>query len=116
MTTEPRATYVHTAELLLRADDDPRAPGGAVTLALCGAYDHDPPCRWPHNNSEPPSPDAATGPVAFRTVFAASPHEAPEVRARIETALRSGPWQVLTSGPREPDADERALGARIANG
>jgi hypothetical protein len=28
---------------------DERAPGGAITVALCGHWEHDGPCRWPHH-------------------------------------------------------------------
>jgi hypothetical protein len=104
------AVFVHRAELELRPDDDPRAPGGAVTVALCGHWEHEAPCRWPHNNSDLRS----TGRVSFRTVFIASLADEPEVRARIESALRSGTWAVLESGPGEPDRDEAAVARRIA--
>jgi len=38
------------AVLELAAETDPRAPGGAVTVALCGSWEHDGACRWPHNS------------------------------------------------------------------
>jgi hypothetical protein len=33
----------------LDAGGDTAAPGGAVTSALCGHWEHDGPCRWPHS-------------------------------------------------------------------
>lgn len=103
-----RQVFVYWADLELRAEDDPGAPEAAVTIALCGHWEHDPPCRWPHNNNDP------TADGVFRTVFAAVPAEESEVRARVEGALRARPWRVRASGPRDPDADELALGQRIA--
>lgn len=35
--------------VLLDAGGDPRALGGAVTAALCGHWEHDGRCRWPHH-------------------------------------------------------------------
>lgn len=42
---------MHRAELILDDEADERAPGGAVTVALCGHWDHEGPCQWPHNNA-----------------------------------------------------------------
>jgi hypothetical protein len=105
-----RSVFVHRAQLELGPDVDPRAPGGAVTTALCGHWEHEPPCRWPHNNSEP----KGTGRIAFRTVFAAPPDEEIEFRQRIESALRAGSWTVLSTMPDEPTVAEATLGRRIA--
>jgi len=35
-----RQVYIYEAELDLVPGADPRAPGGAVTVALCGRWDH----------------------------------------------------------------------------
>lgn len=106
---DEHAVFVHWAELELRPEVDLGAPGGAVTTALCGSWEHPPPCRWPHNNSEPDGP----GLVTFRTVFVASADEEPTVRAHIEAALRAGAWRVLVTGSRGPTAEELRLGRRI---
>jgi hypothetical protein len=39
-------------EALLQFDDviDPASVGAAVTVELCGHWQHDGACRWPHNN------------------------------------------------------------------
>jgi hypothetical protein len=50
-----KRTFVQCATVELEAAADPAAPGGAVTLALCGSWDHAGPCRWPHlTMTEPP--------------------------------------------------------------
>jgi hypothetical protein len=59
-------------------------PAGRFGPALCGRWEHEPPCRWPHNNSEP----SGGGRTALRTVFVASPDDDREVRQRIESVLR----------------------------
>jgi hypothetical protein len=105
-----RNAYVHEAILTLDAACDPRAVGAAVTSALCGHWEHDGPCRWPHNNDI--SPEHA--PASFRTLFIAEPGDEPEVRARIEHALHDDArWMVQSSGAREPHASEGHLADRL---
>ena len=85
---------------------DPAAIGAAVTTALCGHWEHDGPCRWPHNSAV----DGAT----FRTVFVAPADEAGEVRRRIEAALRgSGGWSVGAVRARAVSPAEQALAERL---
>ena len=82
-----------------------------MTTELCGAAEHDGPCRWPHNNAIEPGPDIA----AFRTVFVAPESEEREVRTRIRSALRSSSaWVVTSDRVRSLTPDERALAARLA--
>jgi len=50
---------------MLAEGTDPAAVGAMVTVALCGHWEHDGPCRWPHHNQI----DGAQ----FRTVFIATP-------------------------------------------
>ena len=45
-----RKAFAFEALLELEPGTDTRAPGGAVTVALCGAWEHDGPCRWPHHS------------------------------------------------------------------
>lgn len=96
--------WVHEAELALNESIDPRAVGAAVTVALCGHWEHEGPCRWPHNNQ--------IDGRRFRTVFVCEPMEEPHVRALIRSALRgSSEWRVVSDrarpvAPREqPVAD-----------
>jgi hypothetical protein len=79
-------SYVHCAELLLEAGSDPAAPGGAVTVELCGSWDHPGPCRWPHTALA--EWEGCHGQV--RVVFVAPAAEEAEVRSRIERALSGG--------------------------
>ena len=106
----PRETFVHAADLRLAEGADAREPGAAVTVALCGHWDHEGPCRWPHNNAV-----AADGARArFRTVFVAEAADEFEVRDRITEALRRGSsWTLVSHHARAPTADEADLGRRL---
>jgi hypothetical protein len=105
-----RTAFVHEADLVLGSGTDPGAPGAAVTTELCGHWEHDGPCRWPHNNEIRPG----SGVAAFRTLFISSHADEPEVRDKIERALRSLPgWSVERSGPREVKASEQPLALRL---
>ena len=103
--------YVHEAVISLPDDTDPHAVGAAVTAELCGAVEHNGPCRWPHNNAIVPRDEV----TMFRTVFIASQSEEREVRRRIRSALRSSDeWDVRSDRTRSLSPDERALAARLA--
>ena len=96
-------TLVHEADVVLEPGGDERAIGGAVTVELCGHWEHEPPCRWPHHTLTRPGD---TGATHVRVDFTCAPQEEPDVRRRIETALESGAltgpdghtttWQVVT--------------------
>lgn len=102
---------MHEAELRLDDGTDPAVPGAAVTTGLCGHWEHDGPCRWPHNNDIRVEQGSAT----FRTLFVASPAEEPEVRERIDRILRTAPgWSVLRIGPRSVVAEEEPLARSLA--
>ena len=103
--------HVHEAGISLYEGTDPAAIGAVVTSELCGAAEHDGPCRWPHNNAIDPSGEIAV----FRTLFIASESEEAEVRTRIVSALRSSDqWLVRFNRPRPIRLDERALARRLA--
>lgn len=109
--TSERLPFVHEATLRLHDGTDPRAPGGAVTVELCGHWEHEGPCRWPHNNEIWPGGETAT----FRTIFVAPAAEEHEVKERIAAALRSAPgWDVTTSASRPLRTDEEDLAMRLA--
>src|SRR5882762_7483502 len=71
--------YVHQADVMLAEGTDPASVGATVTIALCGHWEHDGPCRWPHHNQ--------IDGRQFRTVFIATPEDEPEVR-RLGFELR----------------------------
>jgi hypothetical protein len=82
-----RQAFVHDAVVTMEAGGDMRAPGGAVTVALCGHWDHEPPCPLaPHHTSAQRSGNQ----VELRVLFAAEPAAEAAVRRRIETALSQG--------------------------
>ena len=97
--------FVHEAAIVLADGADPRAPGGAITVALCGDWEHEAPCRWPHHTDISTVGDGHV----VRTMFTAAPEEEPTVRQRIVQALGSGEqagpdgtvsrWTVSTAPP-----------------
>ena len=102
--------FVHGAAIALDAGVDPAAPGAVVTTALCGHWEHEPPCRWPHNSR-------LVAGSHLRTVFVCWPGDEATVRGRIDTALRSAPdWSVLHSGPQQLEDSEQTLAANLAAG
>ena len=107
-----RRAYVYEAELELAPGADSRAPGGAVTVALCGHWKHEGPCRWPHYSEI----DTEVAPARFRTVFACAADEVDDVHHAIDDAVRSADeWDVTVSERREPRGDEVDLGNRLAS-
>ena len=79
-----RTAFAHDAVLDMGPDADLTAPGGSVTLALCGAFDHPPPCPVaPHHTRA----ERRTDGVAVRVLFATDAAREAEVRAKIDQAL-----------------------------
>jgi hypothetical protein len=110
---ERREAFVHEAELLLGEGVDPAACGAAVTVALCGHWEHNGPCRWPHNNEF----DTGVAPARFRTLFVSVGADEEQIRRRIDEALGEGPgWSVSSSGPRPVALDEQELADRLLRG
>ena len=102
--------FVVEARLELDEGCDPAAVGAAVTTELCGHWQHEGPCRWPHNNAV----DEASTPARFRTLFVASGDEEAHVRQRIEAALGLGSgWLVVSTTARPITRSERALAQRL---
>jgi hypothetical protein len=100
---------------------DRRAPGGAVTRALCGAEDHEPPCPLAPHRTGVDGPDDA---LEVRVLFAAAPGDEVEVRARIEAALARGEaerpdgavsrWRLVEAAADAVRDAEREHAARLA--
>jgi hypothetical protein len=105
--------HVIEAELELADGLDAAAVGAAVTVELCGHWEHDGPCRWPHNSAI----DTARAPAGFRTLFVAGDAEAQEVGARVEAALRGArAWRVVALRTRGVQQSEQALAGRLLSG
>ncbi len=98
---------------------DVRAPGAAVTVALCGHWDHEPPCplapHWTSANED-------DGELRVRILFAAEPDEEGKVRHLIERALSgqlkfpdgfAASWQLRSSWPGEVLAEEAGHAGRL---
>jgi hypothetical protein len=114
-----RAAYAHDAVVVLDPGGDSRAAGGAITIALCGHWDHDPPCPLsPHHTDASPAGD---GTVRLRVLFATDDEE--RVRWLIAQALSSGrlsgqdgrvtTWTVKSSGAGTVRDDEAYHAARL---
>jgi hypothetical protein len=96
----------------MEPDGNVRAPGAAVAVALCGHWDHEPPCPLaPHRVSAVED----GGELRVRILFAAEPDTEPEVRRLIELALSgrvefpdgfTTPWRLRASGPSDVSAEE----------
>jgi hypothetical protein len=116
--TTGRRAFAHDAVLTL--DGDERAPGGAITVALCGSWSHEPPCPLaPHHTGATRSGDDVT----LRLLFAADPDDEERVRSLVEEVLARGEgedpdgvrttWRLVRSGPSELRPDEAEHAARL---
>lgn len=83
-----RQAFAHEAMLVMGEDADEGAPGAAITVALCGHWEHEPPCPLaPHHVRTERVADG----LHLRVLFATDADDEPEVRRRVEQAL-SGQW------------------------
>ena len=99
---------------------DVQAPGAAVTVALCGHWEHEPPCPLaPHHVS---AAENEGGELRVRILFAAEPDREDQVRHLIEQALSgqlkfpvgfAAAWQLRASWPGEILAEETAHAERL---
>jgi hypothetical protein len=75
-----RRAFVHDAVVTMEAGGDVRAPGGAITVALCGNWEHEPPCPLaPHSTDA----QRSGGQVRLRVLFAAEPTAEAEHAERL---------------------------------
>ena len=66
-----REAFAHDATVQLACGGDDAAPGAAITLALCGRWDHEPPCPLaPHHTSV----ERTAEEPQLRILFAVGPH------------------------------------------
>ena len=78
--------YRITADVVFDAEADTRALGGAVTVALCGHWEHEGECRWPHYSQL-----AQQGDIQQLIVeFTCPADELDEVVGRISQAIALG--------------------------
>ncbi|WP_392542222.1 hypothetical protein [Oryzobacter telluris] len=115
-----RTAFAHEARLVLDEDGDERAPGGAVTLALCGSWEHPGPCPLaPHHTTSRPDDDA----LVVRVVFACAPADEDTARELLAEALDAGElmgpdgvrtrWRLLHQGADDLRPDEEDQAARL---
>lgn len=101
---------------------DARAPGAAVTVALCGHWDHEPPCPLaPHRVTA----EENDGDLHVRILFAAEPGTEGEIRQLIDQALSrhrdfpdgfTTPWQLRAGRASEVMAEETDQAHRLLRG
>ncbi|MGY4541268.1 hypothetical protein ACVWY0_001177 [Arthrobacter sp. UYNi723] len=104
----------------MSSDADLDAPGAAVTLELCGSWDHKPPCPHPHHTHA----ERTGNTVSLRVVFATDPDNEEDVRRRIDEALSAGSatgpdgtsshWDFRSSSAGTVSGSEAALARRLA--
>jgi hypothetical protein len=115
-----RTAYAHDAVVILAPGGDSAAPGGAITVALCGGWDHEPPCPLaPHHTD---ATAASDGTVRLRVLFATD--DEARVRSLIGRALSSGrlagpdgrvtTWTVQSSAAGSIRPEEADHAARLA--
>lgn len=107
-----RQAFAHDAVLSMNPEADERTPGAAVTVALCGHWEHEPPCALsPHHVHV----ERVENDLRVRVLFAAEPETEREVRRRIDQALSgqwefpdgfTTPWRLLESRPGDLSPEE----------
>jgi hypothetical protein len=114
-----RVAYAHDAVVTLGSGGDPAALGGAITVALCGHWGHEPPCPLaPHHTDASPADGNA---LRLRVLFATD--DEARVRELIGRALESGQltgpdgrvttWTLRSSSPGSIRPDEADHAARL---
>ena len=115
-----RKAFAHDAVIAMQHDDSPNALGGAITKALCGGWDHPPPCPLaPHYVTNVAEGETVT----LRVLFATEPANEQRVRSLIGEALATGEltvpdggvahWQLRSASPGTVRADEEDLAADL---
>lgn len=117
-----RSAFAHDAVVVLGLGGDPAAPGGAITVALCGHWEHEPPCPLaPHHTDAERGADDT---VRLRVLFAVERGREDEVRSLIGRALASGQqagpdgrvttWTLRSSCAGAVRPDEQDYAGRLA--
>jgi hypothetical protein len=116
-----RQAFAHEAVLVLDPDGDENAPGGAITVALCGNWTHEPPCPLaPHHTRVHRHGRELT----LRLLFATEPDHEPRVRRLVDDVLARGwgdtpegsrtTWQLVESRPCDVEYTEHDHARRLA--
>ena len=117
-----RRAFAYEAVLTMDPDADVQAPGAAVTQALCGHWEHQPPCPLaPHHNSVERDGDR----LRLRVLFVTEPEMEVVVHQRINEALSSGRlhgpagvttrWNLNSGHASEVTAPDEILAGRLEN-
>ncbi len=115
-----RTTYAHDAVLTLAPGGDERAPGAAVTLELCGSWEHEGACPVaPHHTVT----HRDGGELGVRVLFAVAADRERAVRDRVVDALSGGQlvgpdgtttrWRLVRHGAGTLRPDEHEHAARL---
>lgn len=115
-----RQAYAHDAVVVLQSDEGANAPGGAITIKLCGHWDHPPPCPLaPHDVASSMAGEILT----LRVLFATEPANEQRVRSLIDEALATGrltgpdgriaTWQLRSAVPGSVRPEEEDHAARL---
>ena len=115
-----RKAFAHDAVVAMRHDDSPNALGGAITKALCGGWDHPPPCPLaPHYVTNVAEGET----IMLRVLFATEPSNEQRVRSMIGAALATGEltvpdggvarWELLSASAGTVRADESDVAADL---
>ena len=118
-----RELFAHDAVLAMEPDADIQAPGAAVTKALCGSWEHEPPCPPASHHSHP---QRSNGAVDLRIMFATDSDKEPAVRQLIDAALSAGRledrdgatarWELLAGARGDIRPEEIHHGQRLLHG
>jgi hypothetical protein len=115
-----RVAFANDAVIAMQAGGSPNAAGAAITVALCGGWDHPPPCPLaPHYVTTVPIGETVT----LRVLFATEQANEERVRSLIGEALTTGQltgpdgevatWQLRSASPGDIQADERDVVAHL---
>ena len=115
-----REAFVHDAVVAMQPGGSPEALGGAITIALCGHWDHSPPCPLAsHYVASFPGGETVT----LRVLFATDPANEQRVRSLIGEALATGQltgpdgrvatWQLRSASPGRIRRDEEDHAAHL---
>ncbi len=124
-----REVFAHQAVVSMEPDGDIRAPMAAITVALCGHWEHEPPCPLAPHHTQAKQIEGGQieggqieGGVSVRILFATEAGNETEVRRRINAALTGGPvcdsgvtlqWRLLSSRPSDVMEEEAEHGQRL---